>query len=809
MFRNYVITALRNLVRNRLYAVINVVGLAVGFAAALLIALFVRDELTFDKWIPAYKNVYRISAGNPGKPPAATGPSDVAIWLKLEFPQVAAVTRLLSSPGTLRHNDREFSETITWADPNVFDVLKFPIVAGDSKSAITLPDTIVVTRKIARKYFGRDDPVGETLELNRTHPMKITAIIDDPPSNTNLAIDVIAAGQTGYSDLASQDAYPMVHFGQKVWSSSTYFTLRAGTTIDEVKRHLPAMLDRRAPSVDGQKMSQYYTLSVMSLADIHLGIPDPPAVRPPGTLEFIQSSIAVGVLVLFAASTNFINLMTARAARRAVEVGVRKVTGATRLNLIIQFIGESLIYVFLGLAMAIILVEAVLPAFNAFLSRTIAFDFWRDSGFTSAILISTALIGILAGSYPAFVLAEYSPSSVLKSGAVATGSFGRVRQTLVITQFAILIGLTIATAAFYQQTLFAMRQSLRQNADQIVQLYNTTCTDALRNSILSIPGVHDVACSWQVPQFGIYTGSGAQRKDGTSSVLYHTCLDFGYLELYGYRPIAGRFFVRDRDRYSESIGSTRPEAIVVNESAVRSLGFESPESAIGQVISWMHIFKIPSTFTPFHDAEIIGVVPNFPMGSVRTDVPAAAFYVNPTQFRILHAKVDGGALPEVMAAIDGVWKKVGDSHPIQRSLYDVGVQRVYSDITRQSRLFGTFSAIAIFIAALGLFGLASFTAENRTKEIGIRKAMGASKSDILRLLLWQFAKPVLWANLIAWPVAGYLMNRWLHGFAYHVDLDPLIFVGASAAALLIALATVAGHALLVARAKPVAALRYE
>ncbi|MHB1205335.1 MAG: FtsX-like permease family protein [Rhodospirillaceae bacterium] len=515
---------------------------------------------------------------------------------------------------------------------------------------------------------------------------------------------------------------------------------------------------------------------------------------------------AVGALIAIVALSNFINLMTARSARRAVEVGVRKAVGAHRRNLIAQFIGESLLYVGLGAGLAAALVQILLPSFNAFLQRAITFDLMNSPVLLLTVAGVTVLAGVLAGAYPAFVLSSFPPHATLKSSQASAVST-RLRQGLVICQFAILIGLGLGAVIVYQQTRFGMNENLRLTRDQVL-LIQTACSDAFKDAVLEVPGVQAAACS-SMTMMGAINGTPASLPDGTTVILSRAAADFGLLELYGRRPLAGRFFSRDRTADSASAyGRSGPQApIVINEKLAHALGYATPDQAIGASVPWVN--QPGSDGLEPRPSTVIGVVADFPVRSVTSPIEPMAFFVDRAQAQMLHVKISGDRVPETLDAIDKVWRQVGEPRPIRRRFFDQYVENMYRDIERQGTMLMAFTVLTVFIACLGLFGLAAFTAEQRTKEIGIRKAMGARTGDLLGLLLWQFTKPVLWANLIAWPAAYFIMRRWLEGFAYHIDLAPWMFLAASALAVVISLATVMGHALLVARAQPVTALRYD
>jgi putative ABC transport system permease protein len=797
--------ALRNLARNRLYAGINIGGLAVGFAAAILIGLFVRDEFSYDSFIPGHQHVYRVSSVRivPGRSPifVPVVPPDLAAWMKLDFPAVQSAARLASEPVGLRHGNFEASEDIAWADPDIFEVLPLQVFAGNLRTALQRPDAIVLTRQMARKYFGRDNPIGETIEINRQHSMQVTAVLMDLPSNTHLDARIFASGRAAYSRLAVLDAMqgPAI---QKPWNALTYIRLSPTASIDELARALPDFIDRHVQFPGADKISAAVQLTLISIAAIHL--------YGPGSATADYALAAIGALTVLLASLNFVNLTTARATRRAIEVGIRKAAGASRTDLVIQFIGESMIYVALSMLLALALVEVLMPHFNAFLGRTILFDYWRSPDLAMSIAGAVLLVGTLAGAYPAVVLSAFPPAWVLRNRSGGPIGSQKLRETLVVLQFAILIGLTVSTGVLYRQTNFATHDSLRFDKDQVL-LIRGACAKAFKDEIRALPGVRSAACSFLAPTLNPVV-IPTQLHNGQRLSIHESAIDIGFLELYGFKPLAGRFFSAAHE------GDVPPEdpklplrlPVVINETARRQLGYASPGDAIGQSVplALLHSLDDNHVDGPF-PAEIIGVVTDFPMGSIREPIGPTVFYVQPNLFQLMSVKLTGREIPETLASIDLLWKRLGNTRPVSRFFFDQQVEDTYRDMIRQQRLMTVLETVALLIACLGLFGIAAFSSERRTKEIGIRKVMGAQTRDIMRMLLWQFSRPVLYGSLIAWPVAAYIMNRWLQGFAYHVPLAPWLFITTTALTLIVALVTVSAHCWPVARAKPAAALRYE
>ena len=825
MLRSYLLAAWRSARRDSFYALLNVLGLGLGFAAAILIGLFVRDELSYDRFLPGYQDVYRAqltyteSGGRAQTMPVM--PERVAGELKLDFPEVVAATRMVGQSMALRHGDVEAIEDVQVADPNIFSVLGFPLISGDPATALAEPDTIVLTRRLAEKYFGTIDCVGETLDLNRTHPVRVTAIAEDPPSDTNEPFTALLSGKSSYSRLATQDLQPREPKGELRNSTATFLRLKPGTAPEALAGRFPAWVFAHYPNATGER--PLFVLFLRPIADLHLYPANPDTREPNDAADTLYAVAATGLLILMLAAVNFVNLVTARATRRALEVGVRKAMGGMRRQLMLQFMGESVAYALAGLLLGMALAELCVPTLNAFLDRSIVFDYWRHPLLALAPIVTAVLLGLVAGLYPAAVLSSFPPAMVLKARSGGSVGGGRLRLALVVFQFTVTIGLVIATTVIYRQNLFATSQALRFDKDLILTIdltglpWHDTAdgigereagpVEALHNQLAAIPGVKAVAASFVVPQStdNISMDFNRPGQGGKQAVsLRQISVDYGFFDVYGLRIVAGRDFARDRaeDR-TASDDRARMSSAVINETATRDLGFSSPEAALGQ-----EIVSDDPGFPELHN-RIIGVVPDFPINSIRQPVPPTAFTVDSGLYKVFSLKLSGRDLPETLQAIDTTWRDFVADRPINRSFVDERIDLLYRDITRSGRLFASFAGFAAAIGCLGLVGLSAYTAERRTKEIGIRKALGASTFEVTRLLIWQFVKPVLVANAIAWPVAWWFMRRWLDGFAYRIELEPTPFLIAGLGALAIAVATTAFHAVQVARSRPVLALRYE
>ena len=825
MLRSYLLAAWRSARRDSFYALLNVLGLGLGFAAAILIGLFVRDELSYDRFLPGYQDVYRAQltyteAGGRAQTMAVM-PERLAGELKLDFPEVAATTRMVAQSAALRHGDVEAIEDIQSADANFFAVLGFPLLSGDPATALAEPDSIVLTRRLAEKYFGTIDCVGETLDFNRTHPVRVTAVAEDPPSDTTAPFAALLSGKSDYSEIHWLDLQAREPKGELRNSSATFVRLKPGTAPSALAGRFPAFVFGHYPNMTGER--PIFALFLKPIADLHLYPANPDTRESNDTADTLFAVAATGLLILMLAGVNFVNLVTARATRRALEVGVRKAMGGMRRQLMLQFMGESVAYALAGLLLGMALAELCVPTLNAFLDRSIAFDYWRHPLLALAPIVTAVLLGLVAGLYPAAVLSSFPPAMVLKARSGGSVGGGRLRLALVVFQFTVTIGLVIATTVIYRQNLFATSQALRFDKNLVLTVDITALpqhdtpdglgereagpVEALHNQLAVIPGVEAVAASSLVPQSGGNLSADFNRpgQGGRPPVeLHQIAVDFGFFDVYRLRVVAGRDFARDRAE--DKVSSEEPARLtsaIINETAMRDLGFGTAEAALGQEIA-----SEDPGFPNRHN-RIIGVVPDFPIKSIRTPVPPTIFVVEPALYKLFSLKLTGRDLPETLQKIDATWRDFVADRPISRSFVDERIDLLYRDITRSGRLFASFAGFAAAIGCLGLIGLSAYTAERRTKEIGIRKALGASTLEVTRLLIWQFVKPVLLANAIAWPVAWWFMRRWLDGFAYRIELEPTPFLIAGLGALAIAIATTAFHAVQVARSRPVLALRYE
>jgi putative ABC transport system permease protein len=823
MIGNYLTIALRNLARHKLHSFINIAGLAVGLACVIFILLFIRDELSYDKWIPGTQNLYRVwkTSHLQGRDPLdmAVLPLPLAPAMHDEIPDVVAATRLYYTFMTLFAGDRQFRERIAFVDSNFFDVIKLPLVKGDPATVFRDPESVVLSRSMARKYFGTTEAVGKIIRTtancesdanitacrNRLVPMKVTGIMQDIPHNSHLDGDVFIPN-TSITNRITQAA-------RRSWFSNNgyaYVLLAPGAKPETVVSKMGPLLDRAYPPEPGErrKGSQRLTFHLAPFTDVHLisgrwGYNE----RPSGSRTTLYGMGIVGILILFVACFNFMNLATALASVRAREIALRKTLGAGRRQLVVQFLGEAVLTALLSLLAALALVEILRPAFGRLLGHPI--PIYYDVTWLLLLIFIAVIAGLLSGAYPALVLSGFRPAAILRTGNAGRAGSGRLQTALVVMQFAVSIGLGIAAMVVFSQINFARHIDLGIRKDNLLVISGNAVTlggrEGFVQKLRSNPGILDVAVTEAVP-FGTYgVGLAAAQVPGRSDMIALNQLTIGTntAQLMGMRLVAGRYLSdsRAQDQFdrggTNSTGANEGHNILIDEAAAVSLGFTS-QQAVGKtiILGKSHM-------------RIVGVLAGVKFGGAKERARPTMYVYDPQIPGSVLVRLRPGTVPQTLAFIDKAWHDFAPTKAMDRWFMDDVLANLYQSDERQGTLFGVFVVVAIFISCLGLFGLAAFTAGRRTREIGIRKAFGARTRDLVFLLLWQFSIPVLIANLIAWPFAWYWLHDWLQGFAYRIELSPLYFAAAGLAALLIAWATIFAHALRVARANPIHALRYE
>ena len=826
MLQNYLVTALRALNRNRVFAAINILGLAIGMAACILLLLFVSYETSYDQWLPDHARAYQVQSKSKGSPDSQLSAFIVGRTLAKDFPQIERQAYVAQGEPVIIQNGEAATELVLTADPALLEILRFPMLRGNRATALDTVDSLVLTAEAAARRFPGIDPIGQTLTIvsrGKQKAYRVTAIMADLPANSHFKAGLIVPfNRAAYSDNPQE----LLRYG---WNSGyNYIQLRPGVSPDDITRGLPAWESRNMPKQPfaGAMLSEGDSIDwqIVPVAEVHLGSASQGSQTPGNDPATITTFAIVAFLILAMACINFTNLATARAAHRAREVALRKVLGASRLQLVSQFLGESLTVALISLLIAFAIVELSLPGLSDFLGADLQMHYLGAGGALLPAMALWLVVGIAAGLYPALVLSRFDPAPVLKanSSGTATGGGPRIRSALVLGQFAVSIALIICTSVIAAQTRYARtsnpgfdRTGLLQ-IDGIARRQLSPVVEQIITAIARTPGVESVGRS----MIGVNTDgriNSLVRRDGNPAPIEigGYGMDDGFFKTMGLRLLAGRDLDANRPGDDAQIPENDPAAeqaqvarginVVVNAAGAQRLGFKNPDVAIGNVV---RIAMVNPEFG-LVPATIVGVVSDAQFRSAREAAEPVIFRLDKGFVAATVVRVKASEAGAVRDRIAQVWKRYAPQVPFKAKFTDDIVREQYDADEARAMTFAGFAGLAIIVACLGLYGLAAFTAERRTREIGIRKVLGARDRDIVTLLVWQFSQPVLIANLIAWPVAWWLMRDWLDGFDARIDLGPLWFIGAGVLAAGIAAATIIGHALKVARSSPAAALRYE
>jgi len=784
MFKNYLKIAMRNLLRRKAFSVINIAGLAIGIACCLFILLYVQDELSYERFHKNAKRIYRLVDDQSFAGQFVTSAALPPAWASLlmdQLPEVENAVRIrsldLASPLIVYGEKRFYENAVWWIDSTFFQVFNFEFLEGRAEQALSAPDAVVITEKVAKKYFGDETALGKALVYNDEKTVQVAGVIKKR-HDTHLKFD-----------FALQ--IPSI---QSRWWVRTYLLLRESASPAELEKKLAGFLK---DNYQGQDATSFrYTPQLQPLTDIHLHSNVQAELGPNGNIAYVYIFLAIAFLILLVACINFMNLATARSAQRAREVGMRKVLGAHRWQLAWQFLSESVLTALIAMLLALLLVELVLPVFNASTGKALHFDY-LDNRLTFLVLLGIVLlVSLLAGSYPAFFLSAFQPVKVLK-GKFATGAQGTLlRKGLVVAQFAISIIMLIGTGVVYDQLEYVKNKRLGFNKEHVIAVssrapeINRRC-EALKAELLQNPKIVSIAFAQGLPGRRItsfrYTMPGNREEEKLMTAF---AVDHDFIKTLGIKIVAGRDF-------SKEFGADST-AFILNEAAVQALGWED---SLGRQIGVTYFNKM---------GTVAGVAKDFHFASLHQTIEPAVLQVMPPGFfAVMAVRVRGDHLPETLAFLESRWKQSAPNHPFEYYFLDKDFDSLYRSEERLGQLFGYFSLLAILVACLGLFGLAAYAAEQRTKEIGVRKVLGVSVAGIISLLSNDFVKLVAFANVIAWPMAYFAMNLWLQDFAYRIDLGWRVFVLAGGLALMIALLTVSTQAIKAALANPVDSLRYE
>jgi len=796
MLGNFIKVMLRNFKRYKGYSFINVAGLAIGMACCILILLWIQDESSYDDYHHDVDRIYRVAIDirtqTANRVFAPICPM-LTPTIKKDLPQVEQVVRFFPQRNLLvkyGEEKRFYEDRFAFVDPEVFDVFTVSFIKGDPATALNRPRTVVITERIARKYFGDENPMGKSLIINRIDA-EVSGVIADVPQNTHNKFDFL-------SSLKIYEKNRMM----TGWHSTMFYTyIKTNNPVD--KTVFAAQINDIVNGIIGSQIKDWgvsYHFFLQPIKDIHLYSNLRYEIEPPGNSVYIYVFSAIALFVLLIACLNFINLSTARSTNRAREVGMRKVVGARRIQLIRQFLSESLFLSFLALLLAVGVIALVLPWFSDLAGKDLSISALFAPQVLSGLLGIALLAGIVAGSYPAFFLSSFRPAAVIRGSAAGKGKGNLLRKGLVISQFAISIMLVIGTITVFQQLNYMKNQNLGFDRDQMLILplrggINISQNfETVKREFSDHPAIQKISVSASIPGRGVnnFATSLIGEEDDKQQSMFYLGVDHDFFNTYDIDLAAGRIFEKTR---STDVNS----AIMINEAAVKAFGWSLPETALGK--------RIQTGFGA--EGEIIGVYRDFHYRSLQTVIEPLIIMVVPRWFRTLSLKVNTGNLSDVMGFIQEKWNKFFPQNPFEYFFLDADFDRLYRTDEQAGRIVMLFTGFAIFIACLGLFGLASFMAEKRTKEIGIRKVLGSSVARILMLLTKEFSKWIIAANLIAWPAAYFILDKWLKNFAVHTQVKALTLVLAGVLALFIALVTVSYQSFKAATADPVDCLRYE
>jgi putative ABC transport system permease protein len=805
MFKNYIKTALRNIKRNKLYSVLNIAGLAIGVACCLLILLYVQDELSYDRFHEKSDRIYRVCSIFDIKDRYMNFASTAHVlgpMFKDEYPEVENFVRFNSygSRRVIRYKNREFAEEkFIWVDNSIFEIFSFKLLKGNPEDALVKPNTVVITEEMAEKYFGQENPIGKNLRVHNDTLYLVTGVIENVPTNSHMRPDFFASFST-------LDLKPKGNATEDLVSNIDYYTyvlLREGTDYKQLEQKFVGFVDRHIGALL-KSFGGTAKYELEPLTSIYLHSERDGQLERTGDVTYVYLFSGIGLFILLLACLNFMNLSTARSANRAKEVGLRKVVGAQRPQLMKQFIGESMILTFIALIFSLILVAFSMPIFNSISGKELTMTYFSSPHFLLGLASLFVFVSLIGGSYPAFFLSAFRPVDVLQ-GRLKRGTKSSVlRIALVSVQFTVSIVLIIGTLIVDKQLNFVRNRKLGYDKDHVIALRirneeTQKKYQAIKNELLKHPNILKLSASSSLPLGrNSFTAHHAVGKPEDELIMLHTqIVDEDFIDTYNIEIVEGRNF-------SKEFATDPQEAIILNEAAVKKLGWQ--DNSLGQQIElFMSLHKRKKY-------KVIGIVKDYHFASLHEEIQPLVLY-NANPYGGYHYRISMRTIPEniqeTVAFVKSKWREFDSQYPIEYVFLDEQYDALYRAEERLGQLFGYFTTLAIIIGCLGLFGLSAFSAEQRTKEIGIRKVLGATIPGVILLLVKEFTKWVLLAVLIAWPLGYYIMNTWLQNFAYRISLEFSTFLLAAALALIISIITVIYQAARAAIANPIDSLRYE
>jgi putative ABC transport system permease protein len=800
MLRNYLKIALRNLFKHKIFSAINIAGVSVGLACFLLLALYVKDELSYDRHHAHADRIYRLSRTFLSKDGTTSlklghvappfGPH-----IKEDFPEVEQVVRLLETGALVKYGEQVFNEEKLFAaEQNIFKVFSFDVTKGNPEKALENPFSIMFSRTMAEKYFGKENPLGKTVRLDNQIDFTVTGVFEPLPPQSHFHPSFLMS----FSSLNDTRIYGAEALKQN-WdnnSFSTFLLLPDNYNPEKLVSAFPAFQRRHV----GDNAPTYSVLDLMKLTDIHLYSHLDSEIETNGDIQYVYLFSAIALFILLIACINYMNLATARSATRAKEVGMRKVIGAVRSQLVGQFLGESVLMVLISVVLALVIVVFCLPYFNTFAHKELSIKALLDPAFLCILLFITLFTGFVAGSYPAFFMTSFQPISVLK-GRIATAlKNGRLRQSLVVIQFSIAVILMISTVIVYSQMKYVRDYSLGFAKDQVVVLNmpddTTTNFEDIRQRLKASSHVKEVGRSSRIPSARLLDSWEAYVMKGdtfseANIVIKSLSVDEDFIPAYQIEMAAGRNFSRDH-------ATDKANGFILNETAVKQLGWKNPADAVGAGFGYGAV-----------RGQIVGVTKDYHFESLHQKVVPLVMFHQPGRLGRVSVHISGSNPQEAISHMESIWKSKYPQVPFSYEFLDQRFGDLYATEQTQQTLFGIFAGIAIFISCLGLLGLSMFMAELRTKEIGVRKVLGASVGSLVALLSQDFLKLVLIAIIIASPIAWYGMHNWLEDFAYHTEIKWWVFVLAGVLAVGISLITISFQSIKAALMNPVKSLRSE
>ncbi len=822
MFRSYITTAWRNIVKDKFYSLINVGGLALGLTITVFILLYIIDELSYDTVYTKHKRIYRLESFaviNNKEDRFAITQLPMGPTLKDEYPEIEEFVRFLPSNvlGTmfLSYNDREFEEdSIMVTDSTVFRVFDHRFIEGDPERALTRPNTMVMTQSMARKYFGTEPALGKILTPLDGKPIEVTGVIEDLPGNVHLKFQALLSAAT-LIDQIGADRFNDRSAGS-FWNLNvyTYLLLKEGASVDDILSKFPAFYEKYMKSL-GDLISATYTLMAKPLARVHHHSSDLEGDQPGGNIRYIYVFSLVAILILIIASINYMNLATARSEKRSKESGLRKIAGAKRSTLVGQFLAESVVIALLSLVIALILIKLFLPYFNTLANKSLSFSIFGNPLLLAGIVILAVVVGLASGTYPAFYLSAFEPAKVIKGQTNLQGGNGFLRKLLVVFQFTISVAMIVGTFIISSQFRYLRTTDLGFDKDNllVMEMRDTTFKKNLepfRKELLTNPDIKGVSYSNGNP--GSLISYILCRMEGDSGTMvdravYVYMVDYDYPDVMGMELVEGRY-------YDRNMKSDMQKAFVINETAARKFGWvdttslnrNNYASALGRRFQ----FGINVDGPPARDGEIIGIIRDYHFASLHNVIGPLVLILNDVDQAMSFAniRISGQNRQKTIEFINLTRKKFNDIYPFRYEFMDETLGEYYRAEERIAMLARTFTVLTVIIAALGLFGLSSFLTQVRTREIGIRKVMGASADNIVILFMKEFSIWVIIANIIAAPVTLYLLNRWLQSFPYKTAIHWWIFLMGLALSLVIAMVTVSLRVIRSASINPAEAIRY-